>query len=117
MNKVMRTKSVWPQIIGAASIPLLTISSQALEFYGLTQTGDRLIRFTQSGAVLGNVPVTGLQGGDSLVDIDLFFSGDRNLYGLGTSGTLYTIDPATGAAAVNVANAAVESPTAIDFNP
>lgn len=89
----------------------------ALPFYGLSQAGDRLFFFTGSGPVLTDVAISGLNPGDALVDIDVFFSGDQRLYGQGTSGTLYTINPITGAATVNVLNAAVGAPTAIDFNP
>jgi hypothetical protein len=103
-------------LIGA-SLGLLPSTTLALDLYGLSQAGDRLFTLGTSGTVHNDVSVSGLKPGDSLVDIDVFASGDRRLYGLGTSGTLYTLDPMSGAATVNVANAAVGSPTVIDFNP
>ena len=105
------------RVLGVASLPLITTASSGVDFIGLTQEGDRLLHFNPTGSVSFDTPISGLQAGDSLVDIDVFFSGDRRLYGLGTSGTLYTLNPATGLATANVPNAALGSPTAIDFNP
>ncbi len=104
-------------ILGAASLPLIATSALGVDFLGLTRGGDRLLRFSQTGAVSMDSAISGLNVGDSLVDIDVFFSGDRKVYGLGASGTLYTLDPLSGAASVSVPNAALGSPTAIDFNP
>lgn len=112
----MQNTTKWSHWVLAAAIPF-TASLHAVDFYGLTQSGDRLIKFHESGAVSGGVSITGLQALDSLQDIDKFFSGDGRLFGIGSSSTLYTIDPNTGVATVNVPNAAVGSPTAIDFNP
>ncbi|MGE3310136.1 MAG: DUF4394 domain-containing protein [Limisphaerales bacterium] len=103
--------------MGAAILPLVATPSFGTDFLGLSTDGNRLLRFDTTGAVSLDVPISGLPAGDSLVDIDAFFSGDRRLYGLGESGTLYRIDPTTGAASVNVPNATLGSPTAIDFNP
>jgi len=105
-----------PFVLGLAASAWLG-SATAMTFHGLTTTGDRLLTFDSTGAVLQEVSIQGLISNDSIVDIDLFTSGDRRLYGLGSSGTLYTINPFSGTANMNVPNAAVGSPTAIDFNP
>ena len=110
-------KNLRTKLIGAAILPLVVTPSFGTDLLGLSSDGSRLLRFNTTGIVSLDVPISGLSAGDSLVDIDAFFSGDRRLYGLGNSGTLYRIDPSTGAASVNVPNAALGSPTAMDFNP
>ncbi|MBX9580353.1 MAG: DUF4394 domain-containing protein [Gemmataceae bacterium] len=66
---------------------------------GLT-TADRLVRFDSSapGTLIGTpVAVTGLGPAEDLVGID-FRPATGQLYGVATTGTLYLIDPTTGAA-------------------
>jgi len=96
---------------------LLAPAASAVQFYGLGQGGNALVSIEPSGAVSSTKAITGLSAGDILADLDVFFSGNSMLYGMGASGTLYRINPATGAAVVDTANAAVGSPVAIDFNP
>lgn len=96
----------------AAALPVT-----ALDFFGLGLSGDRLITFREDGSVQNDVGVTGLNAGDSLADIDVFASDNLKLYGLGTSGQLYTLNPASGAASTVGSGAAVGSPVAMDFNP
>jgi len=110
-------KNLRTKFVGAALLPLVVPSSFGTDLLGLSNDGSRLLHFNTAGAVSLDVPISGLSPGDSLVDIDVFVSGDRRLYGLGTSGSLYRIDAASGAASVNVPNAALGSPTAMDFNP
>nr|WP_145547107.1 DUF4394 domain-containing protein [Variovorax boronicumulans] len=64
----------------------------------LTSAG-RLVSFNRADPAteVGAVTVTGLASGDTLVGIDLR-PADGALYALGSSGTLYTLDPATGVA-------------------
>src|SRR3954467_10960568 len=66
--------------------------------------GSSISRF--DSASLGSVtsvPVTGLQGGETLVDIDVR-PANQVLYGIGSASRVYTINPLTGAAtAVGVA--------------
>ncbi|MFN0066241.1 MAG: DUF4394 domain-containing protein [Limisphaerales bacterium] len=97
-------------------LPAAVLPVAALDFYGLGLSGDRLVTFREDGSVQNDVPITGLNAGDTLADIDLFASDNLKLYGLGTSGQLYTIN-AGGAAATVGAGAAVGSPVAMDFNP
>ena len=89
--------------------------AQAQSFVGLGSGGATLSFYNGSGSTPTTVPVTGLNGGDSLVGIDYFSSSNGQLYGMGTSGTLYVLS-STGAATVDVSNA-IPGATVIDFNP
>lgn len=86
---------------------------------GLTTTGQ-LVRFDSANpaTLLGSSPaISGLNSGDSIVDID-FYPVNNALYGIGTSGVLYTINPVTGAATVDaVPQASLGGPLDADFNP
>lgn len=81
---------------------------------------NTLLRFSAQapGALLGTVPVTGLNAGDSLVGIDVR-PATGALFGLGSSGRLYTINPATGAATAGPQLSVALSGTSfgVDFNP
>ncbi|WP_426107411.1 DUF4394 domain-containing protein [Massilia sp. TSP1-1-2] len=75
-----------------------------------------------------NVAITGLQAGEVLLGID-FRPADGNLYGVGSTGRIYTLNPATGAATVKSTMAADAADTSapfaslegtefgVDFNP
>lgn len=94
-------------------------SASAQAFVGLGSLGNSLAVYSSPGAVPAQYGVTGLNAGDSITNIDYFTSGTGQLFGIGSSGTLYTLAPATAttyAATVNVANA-VPGATVIDFNP
>jgi hypothetical protein len=87
--------------------------------------GTGLSRFDD--ASLGSVttvPITGLQAGETIVDIDLrpkpTSPGVQTLYAVGTTSRLYTVNPLTGTATqVGAAGAFTLNGTAfgIDFNP
>lgn len=82
---------------------------------------QRLLRFqaSQPGRILSSVAVSGLAPGDALLDID-FRMAKGQLYGLGRSGQLYRIDPATGAASPIGTPLPIPlsgDRTGIDFNP
>jgi len=66
--------------------------------YGVTATNN-LVSFssTNPGTFLINRPITGLQEGETILGID-FRPANGQLYALGSTSRLYTIDPATGAA-------------------
>jgi len=89
--------------------------------YALTPA-NRIVGFSLSnpGSVLSDLPVTGLQAGESLLGID-YRPANGLLYGVGSSNRLYTIDPVTGAASqVGSGQFAVPlTPGAagFDFNP
>ncbi len=60
---------------------------------------NRLVSFDRAtpGTIRSTMAVTGLQSGENLVGID-YRPADGLLYGVGSSGRLYTVDPATGTA-------------------
>jgi len=89
--------------------------------YALTPA-NRIVGFSLSnpGSVLSDLPVTGLQAGESLLGID-YRPANGLLYGVGSSNRLYTIDPVTGAAS-QVGNGQFAVPltpgaAGFDFNP
>ena len=91
-----------------------------LNVYGLT-TGNQIVRFNSArpNTILSTVAVTGLAGGENLLGID-FRPATGQLYGLGSTSRLYTINLATGAAtAVGAAGAFTLTGTdfGFDFNP
>jgi hypothetical protein len=93
---------------------LLIRDNQALPQYLLLVDGTELVRGTTTTSI------TGLQSGERLVGID-FRPATGQLYGVGNSSRLYTIDPATGAATqVGSGTFAVALSGAdfgVDFNP
>ncbi|MBE9186290.1 DUF4394 domain-containing protein, partial [Microcoleus sp. LEGE 07076] len=66
--------------------------------YALT-AANRIVGFNLSnpGSVITDFPVTGLQAGESLLGID-YRPANGQLYGVGSSNRLYTINPMTGEA-------------------
>src|SRR6478752_6741002 len=78
---------------------IAVVSSRAHAVLLYATSGNDIARF-DSGAtgVVTSVPVTGLQGGETLVGIDVR-PANQLLYGVGSSSRLYTINPLTGAAA------------------
>jgi hypothetical protein len=88
---------------------------------GLNQANE-LVKFDAAtpGTISSRVAVSGLQPGESLLGID-FRPANGQLYGLGSTSRLYTIDPASGAALP--VGTAPFSPTlsgnsfGFDFNP
>lgn len=86
----------------------------------LALRGNTLIRITQTapGTAKATVAVTGLNSGDSLLGIDVR-PANSTLYGIGSSGVIYTIDPVTGAATAGPTAATLPSGTnfGVDFNP
>lgn len=107
----------------------LTLSALVLSFASASATAqsvlalndsNALLRFSAQspGMVLATVPVTGLNAGDTLVGIDVRPATDQ-LFGLGSSGRLYTINPATGVATPGsqVSVALNGTSFGVDFNP
>jgi hypothetical protein len=92
--------------------------------------GNRLLSVNRDapGTVRTNMPVTGLQSGENLVGID-FRPADGMLYAVASSGRLYTIDTASGAATLKSTLSADAADTSapftslsgadfgVDFNP
>jgi hypothetical protein len=94
----------------------------------LTASGQ-LMSFNRAtpGTMVGSVAVSGLAAGETLLGIDMR-PADARLYGLGSAGNVYTIEPSTGVATLKttlkaVANdddpfvALAGSDFAVDFNP
>ncbi len=68
------------------------------QIVGLT-SGSKLVRFSSltPGTIASSVAIAGLQSGESLLGID-FRPATGQLYALGSTSRLYTLDPATGVA-------------------
>ena len=94
----------------------------------LTASG-KIISFNRAtpGTMVGTVNVSGLGGGETLLGID-YRPADAKLYGLGSTGNVYTIEPSTGVATLKVALKAAANDDdpfaalagndfAVDFNP
>src|SRR6476469_3296187 len=89
--------------------------------YALTPA-NRIVGFSLSnpGSVISDLPVTGLQAGESLLGID-YRPANGLLYGVGSSNRLYTVNPMTGEASP-VGNGQFAVPltpgaAGFDFNP
>ncbi len=93
-------------------------SSQAALAYGLTADGLVAFDTDAPSSSSGSVFFSGLSGGDVIVDID-FRPSDGQLYGMASTGRVYTINPSTGAATVNTSAGVglLGVVTAADFNP
>jgi hypothetical protein len=91
---------------------------------------NRIVSFNRAtpGTIRTTVAVTGLQANENLVGID-YRPADGLLYGVGSSGRIYTINPETGAAALKATLSADATDTTlpytalsgtdfgVDFNP
>jgi Domain of unknown function (DUF4394) len=75
-----------------------TVTVQVGDTVALTASG-KLMSFNRGapGTPVGTVTVSGLASGESLVGID-YRPADGQLYGVGSAGAIYTIDPSTGKA-------------------
>lgn len=96
------------------------IRVSAGDTYALT-SGNRLISFNRAspGTARTAVAITGVTAGETLVGVD-FRPSNGLLYGVGTAGTVYTIDTTSGVAtSVFVITGATLSGGAfgVDFNP
>jgi hypothetical protein len=94
------TAALWA-IAGGPFMPVPAAAAPALSddlIYALT-VGNHLVHFRSAtpGTILGNVSVTGLQSGETLLAID-FRPNTHELYGLGSTSRLYHINKATGVA-------------------
>jgi hypothetical protein len=100
-------------------LELLEERAPASVLYGLTAT-NQLVRFDSAapGTIQNTAVVTGLQTGESLLGID-FRPATGQLYGLGSTGTVYTLHPLTGAATPVGAGGLALTGTSFgfDFNP
>jgi hypothetical protein len=95
-------------------------SAQAVTLYATTSTNQLMTLDASSpGTALSTIAITGLQGGETILGIDVR-PATQVLYALGSTSRLYTINPANGVAtAVNAPFTPALSGTAFgfDFNP
>lgn len=106
-------------LAAAAALAVSATAAQAVTVYGIT-TDNTLFSFDSStpSTLTSGRPVTGLGVNESLRGID-FRPSTGQLYGLGSSGQLYTINLSNGAAStVGAANASMSGTAfGFDFNP
>lgn len=106
-------------ILAACGLVAAAYSARAQSFVGLGYDGNTVSTYSAPGSMPTTYAVTGLNNSDRLIGLDYFTSSTGQLFGMGSSGTLYTLAPSgttTFAATVN-ANYAVPGATTIDFNP
>ena len=105
--------------LAALSLSVVEATSVSAEsVYGVT-TSNALVTFdSQSPATVeDSLPVTGLLSGEQVVAID-FRVADNQLYGLGNSGRLFTINTSTGAVIQIGSSVALTGISfGFDFNP
>lgn len=103
--------------LGASPTP---VAAQTVAPEILALRSNTLVRITQTapGTAKATVAITGLNVGDNLLGIDVR-PANGLLYGIGSSGVIYTIDPVSGAATAGPTAATVPSGTnfGVDFNP
>ena len=96
----------------------LAIPTQAATLYA-TNTAGSLLRFDSgSPSMVASVGLSGLQGGETLLGID-FRPANSVLYGLGSTGRIYTVNTATGIATQVGSGTIALTGTSFgfDFNP
>jgi len=93
----MRTRILLLAVVGV-TLALAAAPAHAAPFIGLTGN-NALIQFDSGspGTAGPELPITGLQQNESIHGID-FRAANGELYGIGSTNRLYTINPATGAA-------------------
>ena len=116
-------------IRGLALVPA-TLPGASVTVFALLENGTDLVSFLPSAAATPSAPVaiTGLAGGETLLDIDFRVTGNaqrnRVLVGVSNQNRLYDINPATGAATngrvlktAAGTDVVLSGGTALDFNP
>jgi hypothetical protein len=92
----------------------------AVTIYGVTTTNNLLTFDSATPGTASSVAITGLQAGENILGIDLR-PANGQLYALGSTSRLYTINPATGAATQvgsgPFSPALVGTSFGFDFNP
>ncbi|HET6771113.1 MAG TPA: DUF4394 domain-containing protein, partial [Actinomycetota bacterium] len=87
------------KIGGPTTVRDIAIQPPATETMYATTASGKLLRFNRSapGTIEASVTITGLQMGESVLGID-FRPATGQLYGIGSTSRVYTINPATGVA-------------------
>lgn len=112
-------RSVWT-LIFLFSITILFIEvARATTLFSVTTAGD-LVRFDSAtpGTLVTVGPITGLQGGETILGIDVR-PATGQIYALGSTGRLYVLSRTNGAATFVATVSTALSGTAfgVDFNP
>lgn len=96
------------------------VAAEAVTIYGVNTTNNLLTFDSATPGTASSVAITGLQAGESVLGIDLR-PATGQLYALGSTSRLYTINPATGAATQvgsgPFSPALVGTSFGFDFNP
>lgn len=111
---------------GVALVAALGLSEDVKGMALRSPKAPSVVGLTDSGRIVGfkaltpstldtDVAVTGLAGGETLLGIDIRPK-DGLLYGISSSGRIYTIDPASGAATFKVALAADAADLTLPFS-
>jgi hypothetical protein len=109
-------------LLALASFFSFSTGASAELIYGIDDsTGQTLVRFDSSapGSLLGGVAISGLQTNETIKGIDFRPSNNNQLFALGSSSRLYTLNVMTGVATEVGAFAPTLSGSAFgfDFNP
>lgn len=110
----------WNRRMLALALGVTTSSSGHAATLNLLDLGNRLVSIdsTAPGTIRSSIALTGLQGNEQLLGIDYRPASPRVLYGLGSAGRLYAINPLTGSAVAVGAPVTINGVAAgIDFNP
>ena len=106
-------------LLAAVGMPTLALGQAAPNMVAVT-ANNQLIRFngTTPGTAASTVTITGLQSGEMLHGVD-FRPANGRMYAVGSTGRMYTIDPASGAAtqAGSAPLALTGAAFGVDFNP
>lgn len=104
----------------ASLIALAAWSSATAAPVNLLAIGNRLVTVDSAtpGTVTSTLAITGLAGNETIANFDYRPASSRVLYGLSSTGTLYTINPRTGVAvAVGAPQPIFGFAEGISFNP
>lgn len=103
-------------LLGSCSTMMAPEAPAGVSAYGLTSSGALAMFGTGNAAAsYRTMPVTGLSAGDTLISIDCRNT-DGRLYGVASTGRVYTINTSTGAATADGSTVGRGIVT-VDFNP
>ena len=111
---------IWNRRLMVAALGVTTATAGNAATVNLLDVGNRLVSIDSAapGTIKSSLLLTGIMGNEQLLGIDYRPAAARVLYGLGTAGQLYAINPLTGAAVAVGAPVTVTGVAAgIDFNP